>query len=772
MYDLESYIVKCHFLLHILQDEQQYLPHLKPLIQAGVKVSLSAVVPTTVMEVALIAKEKGVKQVATTSELLLKHLLDGKISKKIDYRGVIIEKFGVEFLILPPLESLFTQNYGKFLYRRYLSKFIEPEKFISLPEFKFIVFDPKYSDELLDICSEATFIACDIETGDEQERVITCVGFCAAFIDTKNNTVQFTTFTVPFNDEYNLAFIRTICSFHNPKVFQNGLYDNSYLLRFNIPVQNWAFDTINLMHCYYSELPKRLDFLASFFLRKWQFWKDQASTDLYMYNAKDVFATAACFIALMQELPDYAIKNFLLEFPVTFPCLLTMMTGLRRDAIFMAEEEKRFLFSLEEQAKLLRKMTATPTFNPNSPKQCLQLINALGSGDITSSGKIPLDKVMSRHPLNKRIFSAILKYREDRKLVGTYLRDEDTDGKPKYWNNRWFYSLYPYATDTGRLASSESTFWTGGNIHNIPRDRPDIQVRKGITADPGFLIGECDRSQAEARDTAYLSGDKKLIEAVDNKSRDFHGHNASAFFGVPYNEIVQSVYDEETREWEHKILNKGVRQVSKNTNHGANYNMGAQVLLDTMGIEAVIRARTLLNLPRTWKLIEVCQHLLDIFSKTYSTMKGPWYDKCISDVIGSHLLIGPTGWTRYCFGNPKQNKRDLNAYVAHPPQSLNAMELNTAYMRVFYQVSLPNPRDFKLGPQIHDSILFQYRRGRIDLAYAVQECMHNPIEVTDTFGIKRVLEVPTDLKGEAERWSEVTPLRQPRRVQKLEVAAQ
>jgi len=46
--------------------------------------------------------------------------------------------------------------------------------------------------------------------------------------------------------------------------------------------------------------------------------------------------------------------------------------------------------------------------------------------------------------------------------------------------------------------------------------------------------------QAEARYTAYLSGDEALIHAVDC-GKDFHSLNASAFFGVPYEEIYRDV---------------------------------------------------------------------------------------------------------------------------------------------------------------------------------------------------------------------------------------
>jgi hypothetical protein len=89
------------------------------------------------------------------------------------------------------------------------------------------------------------------------------------------------------------------------------------------------------------------------------------------------------------------------------------------------------------------------------------------------------------------------------------------------------------------------------------------------------------------------------------------------------------------------------------------------------------------------------------------------------------------------------------------------MQLNTAYLAVFLRVALQEPVDFKLGPQIHDSILFQYRIGRQDLLWKVADCMRVPIEVVDTFGKKRTLVVPTDVKGEATRWSKIVPVRRP-----------
>lgn len=754
-------------LLHITEEDISYLSRLKGIIGGRAQIKLTSKVPVTYTEVALAARNIGINKIATTSEVLLKLLLDGKMSKKNDYRGSMIDKSSAEFLILPPMESLVTVPHGPFLMQRYFNKFIAPDNWLTLPTFKWQLFHPRDADTLFTLCGDATFIAVDIETGLEGDRVITCVGFCTVKIDRASNTISQTTFVVPFLEEdgYNRAFIKMICSGPAPKILQNGKYDIAYLLRFNTPIYNYLGDTINLFHSWYCELPKRLDFITSFLLRKWQFWKGEAanavgSMDYYQYNAKDCYATAMGFLTLLKELPPYAWKNYQQEFPLVFPCILAENRGLLRDNEAMEDEEKKFTAKLEAQLASLQKMVDNENYNPNSPKQNMLLLQALGSGDVGSSNKIALDKVKQRHPINARIFNSVEKYRADTKMSGTYLRDKDPkDGTTKTWNGRIFYTLNPHGTDTGRLASSESHFWCGWQIHNIPRDRDDIQVRRGILADPGFYLGECDRSQAETRDTAYLSGDKKLIMAVEDESKDFHGLNASAFFGIPYNKIVISSYNTEESYWEHKVTDKPLRDLSKRTNHGANYNMGAQVLLNTMGIEKVLRARVLLKLPRNWTLLQITQHLLDIFSNTYSTVKGSFYDKIKNDVNTTKMLVGPTGWTRYCFGSPSINKRHLNSYVAHVPQSLNAMELNNAYLRVFYEIALAEPVDFKLGPQIHDSILFQYRVGRVDLAFKVAECMHNPIDITDVFGVKRTLTVPTDLKGESNRWSDLKVLK-------------
>jgi DNA polymerase I-like protein with 3'-5' exonuclease and polymerase domains len=733
-------VTKIH--LQYTNDDTPYLGVLKTLIGGKCEVSINSATPAMLMEVVLRAKSNGASYIATTSPLVLQFLLGKKGDKlpSLDkYAGSIFDRYGFEWLILDPLETLVTRPWGRFWHERCWRKFLgESSDWLQIPEFRWQVFSPADTDALSEMFLQSTFIACDIETlRDDPDRSITCISFTGVQLSTESRSYTALTVVVPFTDEYNIQFVRTIIGFSNPKVFQNGKYDIAYLLRYNILPTNYSFDTINLFHSWYSELPKDLGFIAAFLLRKWEYHKDEATSastleEYYRYNAKDSFSTAMCLLALTLELPEWARANYIMEFPLVFPCVLAELTGLRADTPKLQELKQQVSRSHDLRLSQLRKMVACSNFNPSSSQQTVRLFVALGSEDIKSSGKTKRDKVMARHPLNKRILTEIGKYREDVKLYGTYLDEQ------KIWHNRIFFSLNPHGTDTGRLASKESQFWCGLQIQNIPRDKKEIRIKDYFIADEGFYFGEADYEQNEARGTAYLSGDTALISAVQDTSKDFHSHNASQFFGVPYEDV-----------------DKELRDLSKRTNHGSNYNMGPGVLLDTMGIENVLRAKRLLKLPQRLSLLGVTQYLLNKYEQTYPVVKGPWYDKCRTDVCGSGFLIGPTGWHRRCFGNPAKNKRDLNAYVAHPPQSLAAMVLNKAYLGVFYNVALPNRETFKLGPQIHDSILFQYRIGYQHLAQQVAKEMDILVSVRDTFGISRVLRVPVALKGEAKRWSEI-----------------
>lgn len=736
------------FLFLGTEADRNYLHYLKPHLK-GHKCFVDLKPVSTIAEVELYARsnERGITGVISTSQPLLDRFTGKQNSSLDSYSGSYFKRNGIEYVFINPLEQAVTVSYGNFLLERFTSKLVNPSNWLSTPDFNWTILTPAKADKeyFLFEAKNVIAIAVDIETY-KQNLAIRCVGYTA--IVSTDSGFQTRSIVIPLTDEWALQQVRRFNNLPAPKIFQNGKYDNSYLLRYNAVIRNWLWDTATLFHCWYAELPKDLAFLQSFFVREAAYWKDLAeSQDLetyYLYNAKDTWATACTFLAWMMEAPQWARDNYLMEFPLNYPCLLSEMIGVKRDTDRKLTAHKQIELKIEQRRMQLDRTIGTSGFNPNSPKQVGALFKVLGCGDLPGTDDKSMAKAIYRHPLNRRVLGIIrgvpksddieqMGIRALRKVQGTYLGIGEDD---KDYCGRWLYSLIPHATDTGRLASREHHFWCGQNVQNVP---VGTIVKQTVVADDDFYLAECDLEQAETRDTAHITGDAALLHAISS-DKDFHSLNVSAFFGVPY----ESVYDDSRK----KTLNKPLRDIGKRVNHGANYNMGPDVLVDTMGEEKIYQARDLLKLPRSWTAREIAEYLLKQFDKTYPTIRGDYQIWVINQVLTTRLLKGATGWTRYCFDNPKKSKSALNAYVAHNPQSLNAMVLNKAYMAVFYDLAISptHRKNFKLLAQIHDSIFFAYRKGHEYLADLVKERMEVPVRIRDIKGVERVFTVPAALK--------------------------
>jgi DNA polymerase I-like protein with 3'-5' exonuclease and polymerase domains len=727
------------------QDDKPYLPLLKSCVGSA-KVFISTEPIQTLYEVISYCSKREITGVITTSSNLLQKLLYqtssytfNKTPSIDNYAGSYFLHDGIEFVILNPLHQLVSVTYGQFIARRFISKITNQSNWIEAPEFNWCIATPSNMEKEYEIIAASSLCAVDIETYKEN-LAIRCIGFTSLTLCDSGKYIS-RSFVVPLDSKYNYNWCQKILATSPAKILQNGKYDINYLLRYGLVLNNYAWDTINLMHSWYSELPKDLAFISSFFVRKSMYWKDLAETqDLeqyYLYNAKDTYQTALILLAWIAEAPTFAHTNYKMEFPLVFPCILSELTGIKRDTKRLKESDTLLTSEVEEENELLSQMIGAPNFNTNSPKQKKALLTILGCKDLESTDEKDLNKAKLRHPLNARILGHVSSIQKKRKLLSTYL----VEGKEL--NGRILYSLNPHGTDTGRLASREHHFWCGLQIQNIPRGKT---VKSTLVADEGFMFFESDLEQAESRDTAYITGDKNLIAAVSG-GKDFHSTNAASFFGMPY----ESIYNDATKE----AINKPIRQLSKNVNHGASYNMGWAVLIDTMGEDKIYEAKRLLKLPAKYTLREVAEHLLGVFTRTYPDVRIR-YPSWIKQQVSLHKkLTGATGWTRYCFADPVKSKTALNGYIAHNPQSLNAMTLNKAYMRVFYEVALPNPTTFKLLAQIHDSILGQYKIGHEHLAHKVKELMEIPVQITDIQGIQRAFTVPAALKLNGKYWSEL-----------------
>lgn len=769
------------------EETGNWVPRKLASITAGMQVAWKqrTTTPDTLMELEIQCRQAKIDGVVLTNPAFLERLLyaqddfippSGKKTITLDdYQGsyLVTPREKIPVVVLNPLINLRTQNHAEPAARRFISKLAQPGKWYSATQFTWSLADHATIDKIYNAFrSRARIIGVDIETiVDDPLRRIACIAFSAYYPDT--HTTE--TVVIPFSDMYWWAWVQKFCDLETAKVMQNGLYDSLYLLRWGCPVRNWLHDTQHFFHSMFSEYPKRLDFIAAYAIRKIRYWKDDGKTgnlhDYYRYNALDAWATVNSYLSLLKEAEPYAFKNYLDEFPLVFPCLTCEIEGLAVDQPVFDKVAAETEASLVEQDKKFTKMIAAPGFNAGSWQQKLKLFCVLGltkldraalaetparyiATGIKTTGKADMLKAKASSAFNERILTEMTDVIEDKKLLSTYLVKE------KIYHGRIHYKINPAATDTGRLNSTASSYWTGFQIQNVPRG---IRIKQFLRSDPGWLLAEIDKAQSEARCVGYLAGEDKLIAVVEGP-HDYHAWNAQAFFGIPY----ETIYSDEL----HKTINSAVRDLSKRTNHGANYNMGAAVMLDTMGPKYVSKAKVILRL--SGSLLSVCQVLLDKYAATYPRVKKDWYDSITKEVQLTGRLLSPDGHTRICFGKPWLNKRDLNAIVAHKPQHLSVALINKEFYNLwrcqiygsFYQydwvsrttthVTLDLRGKSRVKAQIHDSLFFQYDKRFPTIPQQVRDIiMVSRIPVTAPDGITRNMFIPSDIAAGKTHWSEL-----------------
>lgn len=739
--------------LFIEFEDVNYAFHLKPLL-GGRRTFVIDKPIETIAQIEIWAKKRNITSIILTQTDIIKKLLNLHSMRKQpsldDYAGSLIKRNEIEYLVVPPLKHLITVKYGKFLFKHLLSKLFEPQRWRNPPDFKWEMFDPEKAELLSSSMENAIVVGVDSETtmppyDDDYVPRIKCVSYCIIHEDFTH-----TTFVVPCDSSYNLAWIRRFNQSRAPKILQNGKYDCAFFFRFNCPLRNYLFDTINAFHCWYAELPKDLGFIGCFFIRNNLFWKDLAHTgnqsEFYEYACRDPWVTAYSFLFWLLDSPDWSKRNYLFEFPAVPVNHFLEMLGVKWDLPRLAEVKAIQDKKNEEETAKLSRMLGTVNFNPRSPKQMLQLLAILGFKDAKSAKESELKKYMYAHPLNERLLETCLRIVKTRKEISTYLVEA------KAWRGRILFTINGHGTDTFRSTSREHCYGCGFNIQNVTRDGENSFVKETIIADPGFRFVEVDEKQAETFDTAYISGDPALIADI-NSDQDFHSRNAAAFFGKKYEEIWDIIKG--------KTKDKVLRDLSKRTNHGANYLMGDSVLLDTMGPKMVRQAQKFIGLPSNFKLLQITHFLLEQFHAKYKTFRTVYHPAVIAEVEITHMLTGALGWIRYCFGNPRKNKPDLNGYVAHKSQSLNAERLNKATIRIFYEVQM-NPKfapNLRMIAHIHDSNFFQVRIGHEYIIDEIKSRMEIPVTVKGADGVIRTYTVPCDVKSgkdgkPAFRWSD------------------
>lgn len=700
------------------------------------------------------------------------------------YQGAMFEhkvtltsgtEYNLPVVIITSPEHLAYDRSKKFLTAMYISKLWNPEYFTA-PKLLWSVGDEETLPEIYKMFSAPNCILCaiDIETRNAEvdprltsdafiEDVpikgmtfighgrsatgkaarlanlfphITMVGYTGIF-RTDTGALHSYTVVIPMTSPKLYAWIQKFNLIDAPKVFHNGLYDNAWLLRFNAPVNNWAFDTYGLMHSWYVELPRSLAATSALVLRNHMYWKDESESNMKEYCAKDCHATAWSCIAMIQQMPDWAKKNFLITFKKVFPALTCNLEGWAENEERSRELWQKYKDKIVED-QLWWDRAVVPNFNTGSPPQVKKLMANILGMPLKSTDKKSLEGQLHKHPMWRMFIEKLFETRHSKKADSTYMNIELFCG-------RVLYGIDPFGTDTSRSACKASPFWCGTQIQNIP-----VYAKYKFEFDQGWNGVAIDNEQSESRTTAYITGDEALIDAVEN-SKDFHTRNASRFFGIPEEEL-----------WEMKTSNPDLykkyrNKIGKRVNHGANYNMMENTLIATMTPLGIIEAKAALKLPAKWTFKQVASYLLQCFDQAYPKIRskepGGYHRYIIDTVRNEHKLTTPNGWTRYTFLNPgpePENKLDLNALVAHLPQGWSVQLIDKAFFKVWHELQITRNM-IRVKAQVHDEIIYQVRpeHEAESIAYA-SKVMAEPQEVNG-----RIMVIPNAPKGNARFWNDL-----------------
>ncbi len=261
---------------------------------------------------------------------------------------------------------------------------------------------------------------------------------------------------------------------------------------------------------------------------------------LLKYYGYEECVSAGAMLAIKDNLKnslkelDLESLYYDVELPLTDVLFDMEKVGFTVDSDVLDELEKRFGRELSELTDEIHN-AAGEDFNINSPKQLGEVLSRLGLLQTKKGGKAPstaadvLEKIEDKHP----VVPLILRYRKIAKLMSTYvlgLRGQiSSDNK--------IHTVFNQAlTVTGRLSSKEP------NLQNIPvRTDDGKDLRKlFVPSKAGNLIVSADYSQIELRLLAHFSKDEELLQAY-NESRDIHAKTASSVFGVPLDEVTDSM---------------------------------------------------------------------------------------------------------------------------------------------------------------------------------------------------------------------------------------
>lgn len=515
-----------------------------------------------------------------------------------------------------------------------------------------------------------------------------------------------------------LEKLRTILKSDVKKIAHNGKFDVKFLIKNNLPVNNFYFDTMLAHHLIdenavnshglkectwvYTDMggydqPIEDWFKEKRIPEKKRNYAHLPADLLYKYNCMDTDATFRLFLQFEPKLEQEHVDGlfFRLIMPLTKTLTQAEIDGVQIDIDYLAKLKIDLSESLQKIEKEIKMKVGDDKFNLNSTPQLRKLLFddlKLPSLKQTKKNQDATDEeVLIELAKMHEIPKMILDCRKLEKLLGTYISgiEEAMDEE-----HRIHTTYLIHGTVTGRLASREP------NLQNIPRD--DLRIKKLFVARPSWKIAEFDYGQAEFRHWANYSQDQKMIADImmSDASKgvvDIHKLTAASVLGIPVEKVT-----------------KPQRQQAKGVVFGLMYGRGAKSLAEEFGISE-----------------NEANQIIRVFFGKYPQAK-KWLEEAIKTVKIHKQIRNVFGRVRRLPGIDSM-EGDLRADAERqslnsPIQSASSDMNNNAANRIYLKLRESNLHGI-LCLLVHDSLLYEIPENELyETVNIIKNEMERPIE--------------------------------------------
>jgi len=519
---------------------------------------------------------------------------------------------------------------------------------------------------------------------------------------------------------------------------QNHIFDANFLLsKYGIRFRGEFHDTMIAQKILFPDFKADLGFITTMYTDI-PYYKDDGKKwmkvggpweEFWNYNANDSLVTAEAGPKQLKDLELQGnIEVYDRQRKVVSPLLYMQERGIRVDVDGMKKEAERTEDLIREKEQELWERVGY-SINYNSPKQLMEYFyeqlgvkpykkrNSKGQYvDTTDENALKrLAKGTSTRPPYPEA-QMILDLRGLVKRRSTYLELNKIDRDGRYRS-----AYKPVGAKTGRLASGETIFGTGGNQQNWPHD-----LLKYLCFDDGYLGYSIDLSQAETRVVAYVGNVTQMIEAFEN-NMDIHRLTASLIFNKPYDEI-----SDEDGSSSFGNGTKSERYWGKQAGHSLNYDKGYK------------------SFALDYELLEKeAKFIVDRYYSGYPGIKNNYHAEIRRQLFENRTITNLMGRKRLFLNDIEGVVRGLPQKVFreaynHMAQSTVADVINEWGVNYIYY----NQDEFgpvELLTQIHDSVVFQIPlscpwKQHADILLKVCKKLETPLSYHD-----RTFTIPADV---------------------------